>query len=222
MDINYFYKNIGYLKNQNLHLEKHISKQIDTVLNLKDCKLSDAIEISVALNVPLQLLSEVDIEKKQLAASSAIKMLVLDVDGVMTDGKIIYTEQGDELKQFYSKDGLAIRAINKKGIKVGFLSHGITGNILKKRADILYADYVYVGNEEKPKVLNEWLKKEGINLKNVAYIGDDLNDLEVIKSVGFSACPADAVNQIKNNVHVILNAKGGEGAVRELIDNYLL
>ena len=151
-----------------------------------------------------------------------IKLLILDVDGVMTDGGMYFTENGDQIKKFNTKDGMAIMHLTKKDFQVAILSSGFTNNMVQDRAKLLGIQKCYVGREKKISILNEYCKELSIELENVAIVGDDINDLEVIKNVGFSACPADAMDVVKSNVDVILNRKGGEGCVREFIDTYIL
>lgn len=150
-----------------------------------------------------------------------IKFLILDVDGVMTDGGMYWTESGDQIKKFNTKDGLGIIGLRKKGFHVGIISSGYTENMVQKRAELLGISKCYVGQNPKLVVLKEWCAELGIDLKQVAVIGDDLNDLEVMQQVGLSACPADAVNEIKSVCHIILTSKGGDGCIREFIDAYL-
>lgn len=161
-------------------------------------------------------------KNKSSGNSNPIKLLILDVDGVLTDGGVYFTEKGDEFKKFNVKDGLGIRQAVKTGIKVGFLSAGRTRNLIQRRADLLGVTLVYVGKEEKLTILSNWLKQLKISFSEVAYIGDDVNDLECIKKCGFSACPADASDGIKNFAKVILEKKGGEGCVREFIERFVV
>ena len=150
-----------------------------------------------------------------------IKFLVLDIDGVLTDGGMIFTENGDEIKKFNTKDGLGIKKIREKGIPVAFLSSGIRKGIIQQRADMLGVNYVHVGNNPKMDVLKQWVKELGISLEEVAYVGDDINDLEIFRSAAFCACPSDAVPMIRKVSSVILSLKGGQGCVREFIDAFL-
>ncbi len=152
----------------------------------------------------------------------AIKLLILDVDGVMTDAGMYYTENGDQIKKFNAKDGMGIMNLMQKGIKIGMISSGFYDKIVKKRAEVLGIDLCHVGRGPKMEVLSAWCKDLGISLKEVAMIGDDINDLPVMEEIGFSACPSDAVKEVKLKVDLILTKKGGEGCVRELIDHYFL
>ena len=153
---------------------------------------------------------------------SGIRLLVLDVDGVMTDGGMYYTESGDQFKKFNTKDGMGIKLAMDLGIHVAFLSSGTQSNIITARAQTLGVQLVHVGSEEKFGILSEWCTELGIGIDEVAYIGDDVNDLECITKVGLSACPADAVWAIRKAANVVLAANGGHGCVREFIDVNIL
>lgn len=150
-----------------------------------------------------------------------LKLLILDVDGVMTDGGMYMTENGDQIKKFNTKDGLGIMSLIKTGFNVGIISSGFTQVMVQKRAEILGIERCYVGREPKLGILQGWCSELGIGLHQVAVIGDDINDLEIMKSVGLAACPADAMNDIKSTSHIVLSSNGGEGCVREFISSYL-
>ena len=151
-----------------------------------------------------------------------IKLLILDVDGVMTDAGMFFTENGDQFKKYNAKDGMAIMALTKKGFQVGIISSGFKLEMVKARAELLKIQHIYVGRDEKIGILKEWCQKLDISLDNVAIIGDDINDLSIMNAVGFSACPADAVYRVKKTVDLVLTKKGGDACVREFIDHYLL
>ncbi len=152
-----------------------------------------------------------------------IKLLILDVDGVLTDGGMYASEKGDQFKKYNTKDGMAILHLTKKlNFQVGIISSGFKGEAVKARAELLGVQNFYLGRDEKMGVLKEFCERLEIDLSNVAMIGDDINDLQVIQNIGFSACPADAVKAIKSNVDRVLTKKGGEGCVREFIDEWLL
>ncbi|PWH86922.1 KdsC family phosphatase [Brumimicrobium oceani] len=151
-----------------------------------------------------------------------IKLLILDVDGVMTDAGMFFTENGDQIKKYNAKDGMAIMALKKSGVDVGIISSGFKLEMVKARAELLRIEHLYVGRDPKIDILKGWCEKLNINLSEVGIIGDDINDLQVMKSVGFSAAPSDAVPVVKANVDLVLNSKGGRGCVREFIDHYLL
>ncbi|MFY0689535.1 MAG: HAD-IIIA family hydrolase [Cyclobacteriaceae bacterium] len=151
-----------------------------------------------------------------------IKFLILDVDGTMTDGGIYITEEGHQFKKFSAKDGLGIKIAMKSGIDVGIISHSYSTEMVSKRANMLGMKYVYIGQQPKLQILEEWLTELDLQLNEIAYIGDDLNDLDIMEKVGFKACPSDATETIKQICDVVLTNKGGEGAVREFIDKHLL
>ncbi len=133
-----------------------------------------------------------------------------------------YSDTGDEMKKFNTKDGMGMLELKKTQIKTGILSSGFKKTIGENRAKLLNVDKIYVGREPKIDILKSWLADLNIKPSNVAYIGDDINDLEIIKFVGLSACPSDAVEIIKKKTDIILTRGGGQGCVREFIDTYLL
>lgn len=151
-----------------------------------------------------------------------IKLLILDVDGVLSDGGMYYTESGDYIKKYNAKDGMGIMRLQDKGIEVGIISHSFTGNMVLNRAQTLKIQRVYVGKESKLEILAAWCSEMNIGMEEVAMIGDDINDLGIFESVGMRFCPSDAVQVVKHSADIVLSKKGGEGCVRELIDNYLL
>jgi len=150
-----------------------------------------------------------------------IKLLVLDVDGTLTNGELLFDSNGVELKSFNVKDGLAIASWTKKlGLKVAIIT-GRTSTIVENRAKELGVQYLFQGIYNKDEVLENILKKENITFKNVASIGDDLNDYKMLKKSYISFCPADAVKEIKEIVNIVCSKNGGYGAVREMIE-YIL
>lgn len=151
-----------------------------------------------------------------------IKLLILDVDGVMTDAGMYYTESGDQMKKYNAKDGMAIMKAQEAGLKIGIISSAFTDQMVVKRAELLKISHVYVGRDQKLGVLENWCNELGISLHEVAMIGDDINDLSIMEKVGFTCCPVDAVQLVKQQVDVVLKTQGGKGAIRELIDNFLL
>lgn len=152
---------------------------------------------------------------------SKISWLLMDVDGVMTNGSITYTASGDELKSFNVKDGQGIKIMKNLGFKIGIIT-GRTSPIVERRALELKMDFCVQGREDKLVVFNQLLKDKNLTADQFAYIGDDIPDYEVLKAVAFSACPNDAVNEIKKITHYITHVNGGCGAVREVIDFILM
>jgi 3-deoxy-D-manno-octulosonate 8-phosphate phosphatase (KDO 8-P phosphatase) len=146
-----------------------------------------------------------------------IDILVIDVDGCLTNGAITYTESGDEIKSFSVKDGLAIATWIRMGKKVAIIT-GRKSNIVEKRLNELKVTHIYQGIRYKKEKLDEILEIEGLSYEHVAVIGDDLNDYNMLKSAAISFTPNDGVDDIKEIVNVVLNAKGGEAAVREMIE----
>lgn len=146
-----------------------------------------------------------------------IKLFLTDVDGVLTDAGMYYSEKGDELKKFNTRDGKGIELLRAKGIKVGIITTENT-KIVIDRAKKLKVDFLYQGkkNGGKLEAALEICSKMGICMEEVAYIGDDINDLSIIKEVGYSACPADGVEEIKSVVNHVCETHGGHGCVREL------
>lgn len=150
-----------------------------------------------------------------------IELIVLDVDGTLTDGKIIYTNGADELKNFDVKDGLAVASWTKKFHKKAAIITGRTSELVKKRANDLGITHLYQGVHNKDEVLQNILKEENLLWENVAAIGDDLNDYKMLKKAGLSFAPNDAVEDIKQLVHKVCSKNGGNGAVREMVE-YIL
>ena len=170
-------------------------------------------------NVEPKLTSRKTIENK----ASEIKLLLTDVDGVLTDAGMYYSENGDEIKKFNTHDGMGLQLIQQKGIKTGIITSEDT-KMVERRFKKLKLDYLYQGKREGGKLASalEICKKEGITLANVAYVGDDVNCLELLSNVGLAACPANALEAIKQIPGIIqLNKKGGEGCVREFTEMIL-
>ena len=149
-----------------------------------------------------------------------IKIVLTDVDGVLTDGGMYYTEEGLVMKKFNVKDGMGSLLLAKAGYKTGIISTDVNP-INGIRAERLKMDFVITGTWEKLKAAKEIAASEGCLLENIAFIGDDVNDLEILKEVGFSAAPKDAASEIKNIVNYLSPLKGGEGIFREITDMLL-
>jgi len=146
-----------------------------------------------------------------------IKLLVLDVDGCLSDGKLVYSADGIESKSFNVKDGLGITTWIKLGHHVAIIT-GRNSSIVEKRAKELGVQHLYQGIRDKNRVLREIIDSLGLYPYEVAAIGDDLNDYGMLSLVGHSFTPKNGVKEIKEIVNTTLNAKGGDGAVREMID----
>jgi 3-deoxy-D-manno-octulosonate 8-phosphate phosphatase (KDO 8-P phosphatase) len=150
----------------------------------------------------------------------AIKMLALDVDGVLTDGTILVDSSGRETKSFSIIDGHGIKMWKRAGLKIAFLS-GRASAATKYQARELAVDFCLNGQRDKLKGLKELIKMSKTPAPQIAYVGDDLPDLPVIREVGFAAAVANAVDEIKRVADYVARRKGGQGAVREIIE-YIL
>ncbi|MFP4094120.1 MAG: KdsC family phosphatase [Cyclobacteriaceae bacterium] len=151
---------------------------------------------------------------------SHIRLIVLDIDGTLTDGGVYISEKGDEMKKYNTKDGMAIKRLIRKGINVAFISASSSLMTVKKRADMLGVKYCYVGEDEKTGVLEKWLQEMSLTHEQVLFMGDDINDLAIMQKVGTSACPADASPQVREQAKIVLSRRGGDACFRELVDLY--
>lgn len=152
-----------------------------------------------------------------------IKLFLSDVDGTLTDGGMYYSEKGDELKKFNTRDGMGFQLLREAGIKTGIITSENT-EIVANRAKKLKIDFLVQGKRDGGKLAaaQEICSQLGITLNEVAYIGDDINCRELLEAVGVAACPADANAIIKNIASIkTMSRNGGEGCVREFIDKYL-
>lgn len=149
-----------------------------------------------------------------------VKLLILDVDGVMTDGRIIMDDEGREIKNFHVRDGHGIKVLQRYGIEVALLT-GRLSQVVKQRAKDLDIKEVYQKVYNKREVFEKILKKHKLSAEETAYMGDDIIDIPVLKSVGFSAAVADAVEVVKKSVDYVAKNKGGQGAVREICEMIL-
>ena len=147
-----------------------------------------------------------------------MKLFVMDVDGTLTDGKIYIGSNGEEFKAFNVKDGYAINEmLHKNGIKTAIIT-GRESEIVNIRTKELNIDYVYQGVSNKVEILNELADENNISFNEIAYIGDDLNDVDVMKKCGVTGCPGDAVEKIKMISNYVSQYNGGNGAVRDFIE----
>jgi len=146
-----------------------------------------------------------------------IKLLLLDVDGVMTDGRITFDSDGIESKSFDVKDGHGLKLLQRAGIEVGIIT-GRQSAVVTRRAEELGIELVFQGVKDKLVPFNEILEKRSLTPEEVAYVGDDVVDLPVMRRVGFAATVADAVEDIKPFADLVTDHAGGRGAVREVCD----
>lgn len=152
------------------------------------------------------------------SAITDIRVFMTDVDGVMTDAGMYYSESGDEMKKFNTLDGMGIELLRKAGIKTAIITSENTA-IVKRRAEKLKIDYLYQGVKDKLSIAHEICKKENISLAQISYIGDDKNDIELLTAAGIAACPKNAVPEVKMIANIRhLHSNGGDGAIREFAE----
>ncbi|MGQ8337276.1 HAD-IIIA family hydrolase [Sunxiuqinia sp. A32] len=208
----------------------YISK-VDTILKSKN-RLSGEISL---YEMPAYTSLELDEEEDWLIGEilmkkyhpdslsvkgSKIELLLSDVDGVLTDAGMYYSEKGDEIKKFSTYDGMAFKLLKDAGIKVGIITSEDC-DLNRRRAEKLKLDYHFHGIKNKLEVVESLIKEIGISIDQVAYIGDDLNDIEVLQKVGIAACPANAQKEVKSVAGIIhLGVAGGKGVVRCMYDRF--
>jgi len=157
------------------------------------------------------------------ARARKIKLLLLDVDGVMTDGKLFFVPSGEatvEVKGFHAHDGTGFSFARIVGLKTGLITKRISATVACRARD-LKIDHVYQGAADKLATFQEILAKEKLHPEQAAFVGDDIIDLPVMRACGLSLAPADARDDVKDEAHVILSHRGGEGAVRDAVE-YIL
>jgi 3-deoxy-D-manno-octulosonate 8-phosphate phosphatase (KDO 8-P phosphatase) len=156
-------------------------------------------------------------EEQAIESASKVRLLLLDVDGILTDGRLYFSNSGEESKAFHSLDGHGIKMLMLAGIPVGIIT-GRESNVVTKRAADLGIGILYQGREDKIDVLKEIITNKGIEAHAIAYAGDDLPDLPVLQAVGLSFSVPGAHPDVKGAVNAITTRCGGEGAVREITD----
>ncbi|HIP82785.1 MAG TPA: HAD-IIIA family hydrolase [Desulfocapsa sulfexigens] len=152
-----------------------------------------------------------------LAKAENIKLLLLDVDGVLTDGNLIYSHEGKESKSFNTQDGFGLRILQDAGVKVGIIT-ARSSEALERRSQDLKISYLYQGSSNKLDAYKEIVKSSGLKPFEIAYMGDDWLDMVLLKRVGLAVAPANAVVEVREMVHYTTEQSGGHGAVRELCD----
>ncbi|HEY3040020.1 MAG TPA: HAD hydrolase family protein [Pyrinomonadaceae bacterium] len=152
--------------------------------------------------------------------ASRIKLLLMDCDGVLTDGRLWLLENGDEHKSFNAHDGLGLSLLHRAGLRSGIIS-GRTSQAVDRRAGELGIEFVRQGDEDKIKAFEEVLLQAAVNEKEVAYVGDDLTDIPLMQRVELAVAVADAVEEAHSAAHYVTRAKGGRGAVREVVEMIL-
>ena len=233
--MNYDYKNRPRRQNFNGMMMENGAFYINTVGNVKETgnRLSGKIGI---YEMPEYTATEIDepddwivlenlMRKHVLShkAQSKIKLFISDIDGTLTDGGMYYSENGDELKKFNTRDGMGFELLRKAGIKTAIITSE-TRSLNQRRAGKMQVDYFCQGMRDggKVAVANKLCAELGITLDEVAYIGDDINCLDLLSCVGLAACPADAHVIIRNLVGIkVMSHKGGKGCVREFIETFI-
>jgi 3-deoxy-D-manno-octulosonate 8-phosphate phosphatase (KDO 8-P phosphatase) len=162
-------------------------------------------------------LENIDIINDIYPRAAPIRLLVLDVDGVLTDGSIVYTDAGAEIKYFHVRDGHGIRMVQQAGIEVALIT-GRQSPAVSHRADNLRLVHVYQGVRDKLAVLQSLQKKLGVSSLETAVVGDDLVDLAMMRQAGLAVAVADAPREVKERAQLVTSAPGGRGAVRELCE----
>ena len=156
--------------------------------------------------------------KKQIRDKiKMIKLLATDVDGTLTDGGMYYTTKGDVMKKFHARDGMGVNLLKRRNIPTVLITKEMN-SINKKWAKNMNIKKVYEGIQEKEKLVKTLCNQFKIRSGEICYIGDDVNDIELMKNIGLSACPADANYIVKKESDVILKTQGGKGALREVVD----
>ncbi|MFN8091520.1 MAG: HAD-IIIA family hydrolase [Vicinamibacteria bacterium] len=150
----------------------------------------------------------------------ALKLILTDVDGVMTDGTVLLLPDGGEAKAFHIRDGLALVMARRAGLLTGLVS-GRSSAVVERRAAELGLSVVRQGVRDKAAVLREILAEHGLAAHEVAYMGDDVNDLAVLREVGLSAAPADAPLEVRLEAFMVTEARGGQGCLREFVESIL-
>lgn len=236
--MNYDYKNRPRRQNFNGMLMENGAFYINTVKNVTVYKNRLCGKIGI-YEMPEYTATEIDepddwvvleelmrrhvLSKKKEKDYKRIKLFLSDIDGTLTDGGMYYSENGDELKKFNTRDGMGMNMLQKRGIKVGIITSE-DRQLNQRRAEKLHIDFFSQGKVDggKLQVATEIVEKMGISLSEVAYIGDDINCLQLLSSVGFAGCPSDAAEKIKCIPNIeIMQKKGGDGCVREFCDKIL-
>jgi len=159
----------------------------------------------------------VSIDVRVQERAKSVRLIVMDVDGVLTDGRIVYGAGGDELKSFSVKDGVGLRAAHQAGLLTAILTGRVSGAVARRAAELGIPE-IHQGVADKVKTYESLLDRYGLTDEAVAYVGDDLNDLPLLARVGLSAAPADAAEEVKSRVAYVAARTGGHGVVREVVE----
>jgi len=156
-------------------------------------------------------------KKEVYAKCKKIKLVITDVDGVLTDGGMYYTAKGDVMKKFHVRDGMGVTLLRRNNVPTIIVTKEQT-QIVKQWAKRMKIKKLFDGIQDKKKVLHQICNEFKVKENETAYIGDDVNDIDLLKNVGFSACPNDAIDIVKNNSDYVCNKSGGEGVLREVVE----
>ena len=154
---------------------------------------------------------------KKIRKPRNVKILLTDVDCVLTDGGMYYNSKGDSMKKFHTRDGMGVTLLRKKGIPTIIVTKEKTA-IVRKWADKMKVTEIFDGIQNKEKIVDVICKKYKVSVDQIGYIGDDVNDIELLKKVGFSATPKDGIFKVQKIVDYVCKKNGGEGAFREIAD----
>lgn len=180
-----------------------------------DCEITEALRNrAMAHNAPLPRSAE---WQAALVRARQVQLFLLDVDGVLTDGQLIYASDGTESKCFHTQDGLGLRLLQDSGVEVGIIT-ARTSPMVERRARDLGLTHLFQGTHDKRTAYEDILKQTGLRPPQTAYMGDDLMDLPILRRAGLAAAPANAVAEIRQRVHYVTDRSGGQGAVREVCD----
>lgn len=149
-----------------------------------------------------------------------ITTFIFDVDGVLTNGKVLITSEGEMYREMNTRDGFAIKHALQQGFKIGIISGG-TNEGVKKRLELLGVDKVYLGIHEKDIAFEDFISTYNLNPEEVLYMGDDVPDISVMEKVGVATCPQDAVTDVKKIADYVSHKKGGDGCVREIVEQVM-
>jgi 3-deoxy-D-manno-octulosonate 8-phosphate phosphatase (KDO 8-P phosphatase) len=149
-----------------------------------------------------------------------ITTLIFDYDGVFTDGKVLLTENGEQLRTANVKDGYALQLAKKKGYRIVVISGGTSESVRLRMIGLKIHD-VFIRVEHKLKIYHDYIQKNELQAREVLYMGDDIPDLQIMREAGVAVCPADAAEEVKEVSHYISHLKGGEGCVREILEQVM-
>ncbi len=158
-------------------------------------------------------MTETELKEK----ASKIKLLLTDVDGVLTDGGVYYSEQGEVMKRFSIRDGMGVERLRNQQVETGIITGEMSGSVAK-RAEKLQITELHLGVKDKLGKLKEIMERKKLTADQIAFIGDDVNDIEIMQSVGISACPSDAMMMVKAIAQIVFVHKGGHGVFREFAE----